>query len=95
MHWLEHGRVLSFWIEIGRRRQADGANHGGAEVRQNVPEQIRRDDYVKPVGMANKVSGQNVNVVLIGSNVGETFRDTRKPFIPERHSVNNSIRLGR
>ena len=58
---------------------ADGAmpivpQHGGPEVGQDVAEQVRADDDVEPVGMLHEMRGQDVDVVLVGADVGVAAR---------------------
>ena len=47
VHRLEQRRIRALGIEVGRRRDADRAAHGGPEVGQDVAEQVRADDDVE------------------------------------------------
>ena len=43
--------------------------HGGAEVGQDVAEQVRADDDVEQSGTLHEVRGQDVDVVLVDADV--------------------------
>src|SRR6202790_2889967 len=91
MDWLEHRRVSSLGIQISRRRNPDGTGNGRAQIGKNVAEQVRSHNDVKPVRMTDKMSRQNIDVILIGANVRKLLADDAEPFVPERHGVNDAI----
>ena len=57
-------------VEVRRGRDADRPGAGGAEVGQDVPEQVARDDHVEPMRVADEVRGQDVDVVVVDPHVG-------------------------
>jgi hypothetical protein len=70
MHRLEQRREIAFRIEVGRGRDADGAGAGRAEVREDVAEQVGGHHDVEPVRIAHKVSGEDIDVKLVGAYSG-------------------------
>ena len=50
VHGLEHGGIVALGVEIGGRRDADGARGRRSEVREDVTEQVRRHHDVEKVG---------------------------------------------
>src|ERR1700733_10557910 len=48
VHRLEHGRRGPLRVDVAARRQADPACHRGAEVSEDVAEQVVGDDNVEP-----------------------------------------------
>src|SRR5690242_1393057 len=94
VHRLKHGRELLFGIEIRGRSDSDGTGNRGSQVRKNIAEKIRADHHVKPVGMADEVCRQNVDVILIGANVGIAGAHRAKTFVPKRHGVDDAVGLG-
>src|SRR5207245_2718658 len=57
-------------VDVGGRRDAEGAGAGGAEIRQDVAEQVGRYDDVEPVRMRDEVRGQDIDVELVPADVG-------------------------
>jgi len=62
---FEHRGEFSFRIQIRRRSNADGSHDGGAQVGENISKQIRSHNHVKPIRVADKVSGQDIDVILV------------------------------
>jgi hypothetical protein len=71
MHGLENRRVLAGRIDVARRRDADRAGGGGAEIGKDVAEGIGGDDHVEAIGIEHRLDRKAVDVILIGANVGE------------------------
>src|SRR5215510_6125144 len=94
MDRFEHRRKRPFRIEIRRRSDADRTDHCGSEIGKNVSKKIRRNYHIEPFGMTNKVRSQDVNMELVGANVGIFFADFVKTFIPKGHGVNDAVRFG-
>ena len=65
LHRLEHRRIIALRVEVGRRRDANRACAGRAEVGQDIAEQVGADHDVEPVRMRHEVRGQDVDVVLV------------------------------
>src|SRR5439155_8765799 len=79
----------------GGRRDADGAGAGGAEIRQDVAEQVGRYDDVEPVGMRDEVRGQDIDVELVPADVGILLGHRLDALVPVRHRDRDAVRLGR
>ena len=95
MHRLEHRGVFACGVDVARGCYADRADHGGAEIGQDVAKQVRADHDIEPIGVADEMRGQDIDVVLVGPDIGIVARDGSKPLIPERHRVDDAVRLGR
>ncbi len=91
MDGLEHRGKLPFGIEICGRSDPDRADDRGAQVGKNVAEKIRADDNVEPVGMAHKMSCQNVDVVLVRADVRKFTAHGAEAFVPEWHRVDDAV----
>src|SRR6267154_209510 len=48
VHRLEHRREFALGVDVARGRDADRAGAGGAEIREDVAEEIRPDHHVEP-----------------------------------------------
>ena len=95
MNRLEHRWVLALGIDVAGRRDADRADDRRPQIGQNIAEQIRPDHHIEPIGMTHEMGRQDIDVVLVGPDVGVVARDCREPLVPERHRVNDAVRLGR
>src|SRR5262249_48653310 len=95
MHRLEHRRKFTFRIQIGRRSNPDRTHDRGSQIGKYVAKQIRTDNDIEPIRMANEVRGENIDVILVGSHVGIFRGELLEALIPERHSENDAVRLGR
>ena len=66
---------------------ADGAipiePAGRPKIGQNVTEQIGPDDHIEPIGMAHKVGGKNVDVILVGTHIRKFRADGAKNVRPK------------
>src|SRR5690242_7891974 len=91
MNWLEHGRKFFFRIEICRRGDAYRTDNRRAEIGKNVAEEIRTYNDIKPVRMPHKMSGQDVDMVLIGADSRIIGRHLVEAFIPERHGMDDPV----
>ena len=78
VHRLEHRREKAGRIDVARRRDADGAGAGRAEIGEDVAEQIGADHDVEPVRMQHEIRGENVDVVLVPLHP----RDSSSPSPP-------------
>src|ERR1700730_8096023 len=88
---LKHGRIFVLRIEICRGSDADGANNGGTEIGEYVSKKIGAHDDIEPVGMANEVRGENVDVILVRANVRVLRSDSMKAFVPKGHGVDDAV----
>src|ERR1700730_15872721 len=66
---LKHRRKFLFRIEICGRSDANGSNYGWPKIGEDVAKKIGPDHDVEPIGMTHEVSGENVDVILIGADV--------------------------
>ena len=78
VHRLEHRREIAVRIDVARRRDADGAGAGRAEIGEDVAEQIGADHDVEPVRMQHEIRGEDVDVVLVPLHL----RDSSSPSPP-------------
>jgi len=78
VHRLKHRRELPLGIQICGRGKTDRANGRRCKIGQNVPKQVRRHHHIKPIWISDKMRTQNVDVVLIRSNVGESLGRERE-----------------
>ena len=69
--------------------------HRRAEIGQDVAEQVGADDDVEPVRMLHEMRGQDVDVELVGADVRVIRLHRREALVPERHGVDDAVRLGR
>src|SRR5271169_2619865 len=79
---LEQRGVLSLRIQVRRRRDRNRARARGPEIREDVSEEVRADDDVEPVRVPDEMRGQDVDVVLVGPDVGVFLRDGLGPLVP-------------
>ena len=86
VHRLEHRGVFALGVDVAGGRDADRADAGRPEIGQDVAEQVGADDDVEPVGMAHEMRGQDVDVVLVGLDVGIVARRSRRSARPNRAS---------
>src|SRR5262245_6180575 len=94
VHGLEHRRVLLLRVDVAARRDPDRPRDGGAEVGEDVPEEVGRDHYVEPVRVLDEVGGEDVDVVLRRLHVGVALRHRGEALVPVRHAVDDAVRLG-
>jgi hypothetical protein len=86
--------MLRVRVQVRAGGDADGAGHGGAEVGEDVAEQVRAHDHVEALGEADEVRGEDVDVVLGGLDVGVALGHGGEALVPERHGVDDAVRLG-
>ncbi len=94
VHRFEQRRELTWRVQVGRRRYSDGAGARGAEVGQDVAEQVGRDHDVEPLRVQHEVGGQDVDVVLAGVHVGVGSRHLGEALVPVRHRDEDAVGLG-
>ena len=73
VHGFEQRRKLAVGVQVRRRRDADRARTGRPEIRQDVAEQVRRDDDVEAVRLQHEARAQDVDVLLVDGDVGIAF----------------------
>src|SRR5262249_42266132 len=72
-------------VDVAGGRDADGAGGGGAEVGQDVAEEVRGDDHVEALRVEHDLDGQAVDVVLVGLHLGKLLAHGREALVPVRH----------
>src|SRR5438128_1634261 len=92
---LEQRGKHALRVDVGGWRDADGAGAGGAEIRQDVAEQVGRYDDVEPVRMRDEVRGQDIDVELVPADVGILLGHCLDALVPVRHRDRDAVRLGR
>ena len=95
VHRLEHRREIAFRIDVARRRDADGAGAGGAEIGEDVAEQIGADHDVEPIGMQHEVRGEDVDVILVPLHFRIVLRHRLHALVPIGHRDRDAVGLGR
>ena len=94
MHRLEHGGEFALRIEVGGGREPHAAGHRGAEVGEDVAEEIAAHHHVEPVGMGHEVGAEDVDVVALGRDVRVVGGDGREALVPIGHGVDDTVGLG-
>ena len=84
MDGLEERREAAFRIDVAGGSDADGSGAGGAEVGEDVAEEVGGDDDVEAVGVEDEVRGEDVDVVLVPGDGGEVFGTSRARARPSR-----------
>ena len=95
MHGLEHRREIAFRVDVARRRDADGAGAGGAEIGEDVAEQIGADHDVEPIGMQHEVRGEDVDVILVPLHFRIVLRHRLHALVPIGHRDRDAVGFGR
>src|SRR5258708_33465517 len=89
--WLDHGWVFLFRIQVRGRSDVNRSHYRRPQVGQNIAEEIGADNNVKPVRVSHKVSRQDIDVILIGSDIRLFSGHRLKAFIPERYGIDDSV----
>ena len=69
--------------------------HGGAEVGEDVAEQVGRQDHVDARRVGDHARGQGVHVVLPPLDRRVILRDLFDDFVPQHHRMLQRVGLGR
>ena len=94
VHGLEQRREGALRVQVGRGRDADGAGAGRTQVRQDVAEQVGGHHHVEALGLQHEARGQDVDVLLVGLDVGELLADGVGALVPPRHADGDAVALG-
>lgn len=70
MNRFEQRREIALRIEIGRRRNADSAGTGRAEIGENIAEQVGADHHVKTLRLQHEAGTQDIDMLLVPANFG-------------------------
>ena len=95
MHGLEQARHVAARAEIGARGHAHAALQGGAEVGQDVAEEVGGDDDVEAVGPQHHARREGVHEHPLVADVGVALGHGRGDLVPEHVAVARGVRLGR
>lgn len=95
VHGLKQAGELARRVDVAGRRDADGTRARGAQVGQDVAEQIAADDDVEDLRPLHKVRRQDVDVVLVDAHVRVALLHVLDPRVPVRHRDADAVTLGR
>ena len=70
MNRLEHGGIFSLRIQVCPSGDADRTDDRRPQIGKNVAKEIRSHDHIKPVRMPHEMRRKNVDVKLIGADIG-------------------------
>ena len=73
VHRLEQARELAVRIDVGAGCDADGAGAGGAEVGQDVAEQVAGNDHIEERRTLHEVRGEDIDVKLFVDDLRSSF----------------------
>lgn len=92
---LEQAGEAAVRVDVARGRDADGTGAGGAQVRQDVAEQVAADDHVEHIRALHEVRRQDVDVVLVDGDARVGARHLAHARVPVRHRDADAVALGR
>ena len=85
VHWLEQARKFTLRVDVCARRDTDSAGACRTQVRENVTEQIARDDHIKKRWALHEMCAQNIDVEFILRQLGIFLRHLNNALVPIRH----------
>ncbi|MNM77006.1 hypothetical protein D3C81_888480 [compost metagenome] len=94
MDRFEQRRKAPLRIEVGRGGDADSTGAGRSQVGQNVAEQIRRHHHIETIWLQHEARTENVDVLLVPSDVRVLRGHCRRALIPVGHADGNAVGLG-
>src|SRR2546427_659727 len=87
---LEHRDLAR--VDVPRRRGTETASERGAQVREDVAEEIRRDDDIELLGLEDHPHRGGVDVHRIAPHIGELFAELVEHVAPDLLD-RNGVRL--
>ena len=90
---LEHRRMIFLRIHIRGWCDCDRARARGAEVGENVAEEIASDNDVEVLGYTNEVRGKYIDVKVFDGDAGIMFGHFINSAVPVRHGMNDAVRF--
>ena len=93
MNRFEHGGKFLFGVQVRGRSDANRPDDGGAEVGENIAEKVRANNDVEPVGMTDKVRGQDVYMELVRADVRILRGHRTETSVPEWHGMDDAVRF--
>ena len=94
VHRFEHGREPPFGVDVGRRRDGDGAGAGRTQVREDVSKQVGANHDIEMLRHTHEIGGENIDVVLIDRDVRIVCGHCLNPAVPVRHGVKDTVGFG-
>ncbi len=94
MHRLEHARKRPLRIDVGAGRQSHAAGDDGAEVGQDVAEEIAGDHHVERLRLAHEIHGRRIDEQRAGLHVGIVALHVLEGLVPQDHAERLGVRLG-
>lgn len=92
--WLEERGVATGGVQVGARGEPDAARDDGAQVAQDVSEEVGSDDDIERGGAADEVHRRGVNQQRVGGDVGILSGDGTEDAVPQNHGVGLRVGLG-
>ena len=83
MDGLEHRGVLALRVEVGTGREAHAARDGRAEVRQDVAEEVARDDDIELCRTDGQLHRAVVDVEVVELDIGVRLGELGHRAAPE------------
>src|SRR5450432_3843295 len=75
VHRLKHAGRSAGRVDVATCRQADAPGNRGAEVGEDVAEQVVGDDHVEPLRVGHEVDGRGIDMAVVDGNVREIGTD--------------------
>ena len=94
VHRLEHRRVVPGGVDVGAGRHPQAPGHCGAEVGEDVAEEVRSHDDIVGLGPQHQLGGEGIDVDPAGGDVGVLDGQLAEDLVPEGHGVDDPVRLG-
>src|SRR5208283_5347202 len=88
---LEQGNLA--WVDIGGGRKSKATGKLGAEVADDVTEQVIRHDHVELRGIADHFHGQRVDVEVAGIRFRMLFLQFAEDALPQVVAVGEGVRF--
>ena len=71
VHRLEHARESAVGVDVARGREADAAADRAGQVREDVAEEVVRDDDVESSRIRDEEDGRGVDVEVVDRDIRE------------------------
>ena len=93
MHRLEERRVGPFGVQVAAGGQAHAALDGGADVGDDIAEQVVGNDHVEPFGGVDQMQAHGVDVVVVGLHLRVFLGRLADGAVPEVPRVGEHVGL--
>ena len=91
---LEHAGIRPLRVDVGAGRQAQAAGDDGAQVGQDVAEQVARHHHVERLRPAHEVHRRRVHQQFARFHVGIIPLHRLEHLVPQHHAELLGVRLG-